>query len=117
MNEIQGVLLPIVFSLITAQCSDQKRKRIQIDLLVCLVTNIIKIFALRLTLHSLNHFLPDTDFTQQRLKARPVGITSVHIAVAIILLAILFIPSGKKLSASEKKVGIVIFILILKVDI
>ena len=76
-----------------------------------------KFFALGLPLHPLNHFLSDTDFTQQRLKARPVGITSVHIAVAIILLAILFIPSGTKLSASEKKVGNAIFILIVKVDI
>lgn len=117
MNEIQGVPPQIVFFIITVQCSDQKRKRIQIDLLVCLTTVIIKIFALGLPLHPLNHFLPDTDFTQQRLKARPVGITSVHIAVAIILLAILFIPSGTKLSASEKKVGNAIFILIVKVDI
>jgi hypothetical protein len=48
--------------------------------------------------------LADTDFLQQRLKAHPASITTFHLAIAIIVLGIFFIPAGTKLSATNRKV-------------
>lgn len=48
--------------------------------------------------------ISDTDFLQQRLKTRPASVSSLYVAIAIIVLAIIFIPVGTKLTNSNKKV-------------
>ena len=44
--------------------------------------------------------ISDTDFLQQRLKTRPASVSSLYVAIAIIVLAIIFIPVGTKLTNS-----------------
>jgi hypothetical protein len=46
----------------------------------------------------------DTDFLQQRFKTYPANVSSFYIAVTVIVIAILFIPSGVKLTNSANKV-------------
>ena len=48
--------------------------------------------------------LPDSNFVQQRLKTRPAEVTSVYIAVMVIIIGIFFLPAGVKLTNTQSGV-------------
>lgn len=47
---------------------------------------------------------PDTDFAQQRLKSRPAKFTNTHLAIVIVLIGIIFLPTGTKLLSNSNSV-------------